>query len=263
MIDYLTKSPNVIAFADFEKPFFMNCDASNEGLGAVLYQTQDGVDRVISYASRTLSDAEKNYNMHSGKLEFLALKWAVTDRFSDYLRHVGDNPFRVYTDNNPLTYVLSTAKLNAVALRWVAELADYNFSLHYKPGVTNTDADYLSRRPAEIAELKEQCTEVLDPQTLDVVVSGVLEKVSVVSGALSVENLELKPDQGVISVSMEELKEKQVSDAVVAPVYKAVLMGSRPSRKEWSQWSHESKILSRNFEKLHIFNGVLFRKTVK
>ena len=262
MIDYL-KSPEVIAFADFDKQFFMNCDASNEGLGAVLYQTQDGVDRVISYASRTLSDAEKNYNMHSGKLEFLALKWAVTERFSDYLRHVGNIPFKVYTDNNPLTYVLSTAKLNAVGLRWVAELADYNFSLHYKPGVTNTDADYLSRRPAEIAELKEQCTEVLDPQTLDVVVSGVLEKVSVVSGALSVENLELKPDQGVISVSMEELKEKQVSDAVVAPVYKAVLMGSRPSRKEWSQWSHESKILSRNFEKLHIFNGVLFRKTVK
>ena len=49
MIDYL-KSPEVIAFANFDMPFFMNCDASNDGLGAVLYQTQDGVDRVISYA---------------------------------------------------------------------------------------------------------------------------------------------------------------------------------------------------------------------
>ena len=77
MINYLMSS-NVIAFPDYEKPFFINCDASNHGLGTVIYQRQDGVDRVISYASRTLSDAEKNYHLHSGKLEFLALKWAVT-----------------------------------------------------------------------------------------------------------------------------------------------------------------------------------------
>ena len=64
MIDYLM-SPEVIAFPDFDKPFFINCDASNHGLGAVLYQNQNGVDRVISFASRTLSDAERNYHLHS------------------------------------------------------------------------------------------------------------------------------------------------------------------------------------------------------
>ncbi len=261
MIDYL-KSPEVIAFANFEHPFFMNCDASNEGLGAVLYQTQEGVDRVISYASRTMSDAEKNYHMHSGKLEFLALKWAITDRFSDYLCHA-QTPFKVYTDNNPLTYVLSTAKLNAVGMRWVSELADYNFSLHYKPGVTNTDADYLSRRPAEIEDLKKQCTESMDPKTVAVIVSGVGDNVQAVSGALSAEKLVWKPDSEVVSVSMTELKEKQVRDAVVGPVYKSVLSGSRPAKKDWDGWSHDSKILLRNFEKLYILNGVLFRKTAK
>ena len=74
----------------------MHCDASNQGLGAVLYQTQDGVDRVICYGSRTLSEAEKNYHLHSGKLEFLALKWAITDRFKDYLSYAPH--FMVYTD---------------------------------------------------------------------------------------------------------------------------------------------------------------------
>ena len=69
IIDVL-KSPEVIAFPDFDLPFFINCDASNLGLGAVLYQHQEGRDRVISYASRTLSQAEKNYHFHSGKLEF-------------------------------------------------------------------------------------------------------------------------------------------------------------------------------------------------
>ena len=66
LINHL-QSPDVIAYPIFTLPFFMNTDASNEGLGAVLYQKQNGVDRVISYASRTLTDAEKNYHIHSGK----------------------------------------------------------------------------------------------------------------------------------------------------------------------------------------------------
>ena len=86
MIDFL-QSPEVIAYPNFDLPFFMMCDASNKGLGAVLYQNQNGVDRVISFASRTLTEAEKNYHLHSGKLELLALKWAVTERFLDYLHY--------------------------------------------------------------------------------------------------------------------------------------------------------------------------------
>ena len=128
IIDYL-KSPEVIAYPDFDKPFFMTTDASGDGLGTVLYQKQVGVNRVISFASRTLSEAEKAYHLHSGKLEFLALKWAITEKFSNYLKY--GPKFTVYTDNNPLTYVLTTAKLNAVGLRWVAELSDFNFEFKH------------------------------------------------------------------------------------------------------------------------------------
>ena len=125
LIDHL-KSGEVIAYPDPDKPFFMTCDASNHGLGAVLYQKQGDVNRVICYASRTLTDAERNYNLHSGKLEFLALKWAITERFADHLKYC-PKKFMVYTDNNPLTYVLTTAKLNATGLRWVADLAEFDF----------------------------------------------------------------------------------------------------------------------------------------
>ena len=107
MIDYL-KSPQVMAYPNFSLPFFITTDASHQGLGSVLYQTQEGVDRVISYASRTLSEAEKNYHMHSGKLEFLGLKWAVTERFVDYLRY--GPPFVIYTDNNPLNIYSDNCK---------------------------------------------------------------------------------------------------------------------------------------------------------
>ena len=73
-----------MAFPDFTLPFIVHCDASENGLGAILYQKQNNEMKVISCASRTLSPAEENYHLHSGKLEFLALKWAVTEKFRDY-----------------------------------------------------------------------------------------------------------------------------------------------------------------------------------
>ena len=61
----------------------LHTDSSTDGLGAVLYQKQDGKLRVIAYASRSVSKAESNYPAH--KLEFLALKWAVCEKFHEYL----------------------------------------------------------------------------------------------------------------------------------------------------------------------------------
>lgn len=115
LINVLTNPP-VLAYPDFNQPFTLHTDASQQGLGAVLYQNQGGKIRVIGYGSRTLTPTEQNYHLHSGKLEFLALKWAVCDRFRDYLFYAPH--FVVYTDNNPLIYVMSTAKLNAVGHRW-------------------------------------------------------------------------------------------------------------------------------------------------
>ena len=84
-----------------------------------MYQEQDGAVRVVSYGSRTLTPAEKNYYQHSGKLEFLAMKWAITEKFHDYLYYASS--FTVYSDCNPLSYLLTSAKLNATTIRWVGE----------------------------------------------------------------------------------------------------------------------------------------------
>ena len=81
MLLYRLTSPTVMAFPDFTKLFVLHTDASQERLGTVLYQEQNGKLRVLAYASRTLTSSEKNYHMHAGKLEFLALKWAVTEKF--------------------------------------------------------------------------------------------------------------------------------------------------------------------------------------
>ena len=136
----------ILAFPDFDKPFLLETDASGKGLGAVLSQKQaDGRYHPIAYASRIMNDTEQRY--HSNKQEFLALKWAVTELFHEYLSPYGKNrnEFVVRTDNNPLTYIFSSTNLDAAGQRWVAQLASYNFSLEYQKGKDNTVADFLSQ----------------------------------------------------------------------------------------------------------------------
>ena len=77
----------------------------------------------VTYASRPLHGGEKIY--HSSKLKFLALKWAMTEQFHEYLQY---GPFLVKTDNNPLTYILITPNLDATGHKWVASLASFNMS---------------------------------------------------------------------------------------------------------------------------------------
>lgn len=139
----LTCAPT-LGYADFTLPFVLETDASNLGLGAVLYQQQGGRKTVIAYASRRLRGAEQNVrNYSSMELELLALKWAVVEKFRSYLL---GSKFTVLTDYNPLCH-LNTAKLGAIEQRWVAQLAVFDFEVQYRPGRCNTAADALSRRP--------------------------------------------------------------------------------------------------------------------
>ena len=120
--------------------FWLHTDVSTSGLDAVLYQRQDdGTDCVIAYASHTLSKARREYDAH--ELEFLALKLSNSERFHEYLY---GGQFKVFTDNNLLTYVLITTKLYATGQQWVAELANYYFNIHYHSRRQNVDADALS-----------------------------------------------------------------------------------------------------------------------
>ena len=105
-------SPLLLAYPDFELSFTLHIDASNKGLEAGLYQFQDNKIRILGFGSRVLRKAEQGY--HSSKLECLSLKWAVCEQFLDYLLYAKE--VHVYTDNNPLLYILS-AKLNATGQR--------------------------------------------------------------------------------------------------------------------------------------------------
>ena len=134
----------VLAHPDLSRPFILSVDASLDGLGAVLSQLPAGEEkaRPIAFASKTLSKSQQRYPAH--RLEFMALKWSISEKFSHWLK--GHN-FTVWTDNNPLTYVMTKPKLDAYEVRWVAKLSSYNFDLKYIPGPKNVVEDALSRDP--------------------------------------------------------------------------------------------------------------------
>ena len=251
------KAPPVMAYPDFSIPFILHCDASETGLGAVLYQLQDQKLRVIRYASRTLSPSEKNYYHHSGKLEFLAMKWSITEKFNDFLYYASS--FTVYSDCNPLTYVLSSAKLNATTMRWVGELANYNFNIKYRPGKQSTDCDYLSRHSVEITSLEEY-NEEISCDTIGAVVADSKQK-----GKFAVVNSLLIPDDGKLSISQiptAEIRNEQLKDENMGEIMRLVESGRYPEIEVKKLMNKKKRTLLNQWKELVINeDGILERRT--
>ena len=141
--------------------FKLHTNASTIGLGTILYKEQDGKDRVIIYASRGLSKSESHYPTHN--LEFLALTWAVTESFQEYLY---GNTFTSHANNGPLTYVLTTAKLDATGHRWIAKPTKFNFTVYYHSGKSNVEEDALSRIPRD-QNIKAEVVETIFKATVE------------------------------------------------------------------------------------------------
>ena len=133
----------VLALADYSKPFHVVCNASDFAIGCALMQHDDeGHERVVSYQSRQLKPAERNYPVHDKEL--LAMKYALV-KLRVYL--LGESKFVIYTDHASLRTATKSPHLSQRMARWLSFFAEYNFVVLYKPGSTNILADALSRRP--------------------------------------------------------------------------------------------------------------------
>ena len=265
LVEKLTSAP-ILAYADYEQPFIMQTDASREGLGAVLAQKQGDHERVIGYASRTLSPAEQKYPIH--KLEFKALHWAVTSKFRDYLY---GNRVTAVTDNNPLTYVLDKAKLDASSQRWVSDLAVFNLDIVYRPGKRNANADSLSRIPsAEVAQILDgtdkRKDEGLTKETGPIKASSNVVSVqtpTTVSAASQTEPYKGKDQSvdcgcGTSCLQGSSLLEAQQDDEVISRV--VVLKHrstAKPSKRQLCKESREVRQLVRAWDRLTVADGML------
>ena len=165
-------------------------------------------------------------------MEFLALKWAITDRFHEYL-YGGE--FEVYTDNNPLTYVLMTAKLDAMGQRWVAALALYNFRIYYRSGKTNVNTDALSRIPWDLEEMAQSCS--YEPLAIKAITmkSIQIEVPKVEECLVSKAAAFFAPDYAP-NMSISEWQASQQEDGNIAKILELMnqekLMKYRPKRED-------------------------------
>ena len=264
----LTEAP-VLGFPDFSCGFILETDASFNGLGAVLSQKQENVLVVQGYASRALKPCERNMqNYYSMKLELLALYWAVTQKYRDLLL---GTEFIVFTDNNPLSYLQTTAKLGATETRWAAELAQFTFTIKYRSGRSNKNADALSRKvhhgeEPPVARLEEIASDsfslqgwgrgTLVPECVrvcaeDTIASALLQESRIRSTVVAVSTF--------LSISHEDVAVMQKGDEATGRLWYHWQRRHPPTLRQLMKEPKPARKLLREWKRIREEHGVLYR----
>ncbi|CAM9473108.1 unnamed protein product [Heterosigma akashiwo] len=143
--DHLT-TPPVLAFADFEKTFIVETDASRGGLGAVLLQQHETGKRVIAYASRLCSPQERNYS--ATEIECLGVIFS----YNSFIIYLLNKRFQLVTDHKSLQHLKLLKNPGGRIARWLMMLMEFDFDHVYRKGILNKTADALSRLPTTASE---------------------------------------------------------------------------------------------------------------
>ena len=214
---------------------------------------QDGQKKVIAYASRSLSKAERNYSAF--KLEYLALKWAVTEKFSGYLIN---NQFTVYIDNNPLTYILSSVKLDVTGQRAASALGQYDFDIIYRSGLNNVDANAMSRYPFEKVEEEDRMkTDGKTVKTIcgNIQIEALIETLPTAS--INIVEATESPGQPMAQIEQREIRRSQREDMILGKWVRATIDKKMP--KDYPN-SREDQIMKKIFHSFKMIRGILYRE---
>lgn len=187
------------------------------------------------------------------KLEFLSLKWAVTEKFHDYLY---GNTFIVRTDNNPLTYITTTAKLDATGHRWLSPLSNYNFDIEYRPGKKNADERSLT------CVLKNDSIKAIC-QSLILVDYGVMCNESFIANADGdhvTSNTVPNSQDPLPTLDPKTLCKLQEEDRVIGKVKSYLRKERKPTKKDVKNEDKDVRRVLRLWDQLVIQNGVLYRQ---
>lgn len=152
----MTTAP-VLSHPDFSRPFTIQCDASNTGIGGVLFQVDDsGGEHPIAYMSRKLNPAQRNYSVT--EQECLAAVLSLK-KFRGY---VEGHAFKIVTDHASLKWLMTQKDLTGRLARWSLKLQGYDFEIEHRKGSANVVPDALSRVFVEEVDSSEVANSPLD-----------------------------------------------------------------------------------------------------
>ena len=142
------KDTITLAYPDFTKPFIVDCDASDFGIGGVLSQVvRPGVEQPVSYFSRTLSKPERKYAVT--RKEMLAL----VESLRHFRCYILGRKFKVRTDHSALQWLKTFKEPVGQVARWIERLAEYDYDIEHRPGRLHANADALSRYPLRVSSV--------------------------------------------------------------------------------------------------------------
>ena len=265
-----------------EDRFILDTDASEFALGAVLSQVQGGEERVIAYASKGLTHSQRNYCTTYREL------LAVVE-FVPYFKHyLLGRQFQVRTDHSSLRWFHSFRNAEGLVGRWHAILANYDYELVYREGSAHGNADALSRHPTVLRRRRCGTTGCQDCQGSTATPVKVCSMITSPDGrayryehsqppqADSEANSGEEPDdfrrpshvRPVVGVNtnwlpswgVQELRELQHKDEVIAAVYSWVERERRPDRRELATQGPLAKDLVGLWDTLLILEGLLYRR---
>ena len=274
--DALCAEP-IMCHPNFTQHFMLYTDASLMAVGAVLAQEVDGLERVVAYASRSLTMAERRWSTYDREL------WAIVWAVRNFRHYLGLRPFTIVTDHRPL---LSLRRLSidndrtGRRSRWALELDMYDWKIVHKSGAQHTNADALSRRPDLDAgqtncdapgatcglvhtSTQTGCYDDLGVVcTVDTPTTDPVEGPSSSSSSSSHPDLQAHTDQALIytlSHNGSDVRELQRKDTDIGQVLAWLETGQRPPRWRLKGASRGLKRLWHEFPRLMVTNGLLCR----
>ena len=135
------QEPPILTLPNQEDPFILDTDAAENSIGAVLSQVQNGQERVVAYAGKTLSPQERNYCITRREL------LAVVTFLKHFRQYLLGAKFVVRTDHSALTWLKRTPEPIGQNARWLATMEEYSFEVRHRPGARHANADAISRHP--------------------------------------------------------------------------------------------------------------------
>ena len=246
-------SPPLLAYPDFGNKFFLATDASQDAVGAVLSQMEDGKDRVVAYYSQKLTATQRKWSTYDREL------WAIVSSVRHFRHYLRGQEFTILTDHQPL---LSYGKApiqddsSGRRARWIVELSAYTFAIVHRKGSSHQNADALSRLPDHTPQAVGMVTTRSSARK-----SSPQQPERESTNSQSSDTTTSKaPENFILANHDTDMQYHQQQDRDIQRMIKYIKEGRHPTVREIRQQNPRLRRLLWQLPRLVLENGILYRR---